>query len=152
MLALSALAFSQVACTAGQITGTLEFAVDAYASFEAVAAPNSADAAFAVIAGQCLNNATSELDSTDTNLQKFTAVTAECLAASEGVPGLSIGGKALVNAIGSFLNNIKTLESLRFDPRFRKFANAYANSTDARIDKKALKRIKKKLAKLPPVK
>lgn len=135
------------ACTTDQITLTLELAVDAAATVASVAAPQ--DVAFINLASTCLNAATMELDSTDTNLQKGTVILGECAQVEAGAAGLSPLGVALSNAIANFLIHVKSLEAFEFSHQYDKFVNAYANSTDARIDKKRLERIKKKLAKLP---
>ena len=139
-----------VACSVDQITLTLGAAVDALAAVAAVAAPQ--DLPYINLASSCLNGATTELDSTDTNLQKVTVIIADCAKVEAGAGGLSPLGVALSNASSTFLIEIKTLEAVEFSPGRGgrpEFVNAFAGSSNAHIDKKKLEKIKKKLAKIP---
>lgn len=138
--------FFLTACTTDQVTLTLELAVDAATTVAAVAAPQ--DVGFINLASECLNAAATELSSTsDTNLQKATVILGDCARVEAGATGLSPLGIALANAVSNFLIQLKTLEAVRLS--LPEFANAFAASSNARIDKRRLERIKKKLAKIP---
>ena len=141
------LSFGFMACSVDQVTGTLSLAVDALATVAAVAAPQ--DVSFINLGAACLNAATVELDSTDSNLQKGTVILAKCAAVEAGTQGLSPLGVALSNAISTFLIQVKQLEAIQFS--HPEFANAFADSSKVKINKKKLEQIKKKLAgiKLP---
>lgn len=132
------------ACSVDQITGTLDLAVDALATVAAVAAPQ--DVAFINLGAACLNAATVELDSSDSNLQKGTVILGACAKVEAGTAGLSPLGVALSNAIATFLNQVKQLEGIRFSNP--KFALAFANSKKVHVNKKKLEQIKKKLVKI----
>lgn len=144
---LMASTLTLTACSVDQVTLTLGSAVDALAAVAAVAAPQ--DLPFINLASSCLNGATTELDSTDTNLQKVTVIVGTCAKVEAGASGLSPLGMALANAVSTFLIEIKSLEAIRFSRP--EFANAFAASTVSHIDKKKLEKIKKKLSRIPKV-
>jgi hypothetical protein len=128
-----------VACSVDQVTTTLDLAVDALATVAAVAAPQ--DVAYINLAASCLNAATVELETADTNLQKVTSITASCAKVVGNTSGLSPLGVALSNAISTFLNQVKTLEGNK------NFAAA-ANEKTPKLNMGELKKISKKLAKI----
>lgn len=145
MACLLASTLTLTACSVDQVTLTLGAAVDALAAVAAVAAPQ--DLPLINLASSCLNGATTELDTTDTNLQKVTVIIATCAKVEAGAAGLSPLGVALANAVSTFLIEIKSLEAVRFS--HPEFANAFASSSITHLDKKKLEKIKKKLAKIP---
>ena len=131
------------ACTVDQVTLTLELAVDAAATVAQVAAPQ--DSVYINLALTCLDSATAELGSTDTNIQKGTVILADCAkAAGADIPGLTPLGKALANALSNFLIQIKSLYGAVTGNVALSF-----NTKIPSLDKARLARIKVKLLAIP---
>lgn len=151
-LALVALlTFSQVACSADQVTATLGALVNAAATYEDTVSPQNKPIVDAVVLN-CVDPALNILaDSTQTGLQKSEAIGLACTPALASLTN-NTQLSALALALTTFLDSVKTLsaqvqsttagrESFRQDPKAAK-----VNKKELRKLRKQVDAIKAKLA------
>lgn len=132
------------ACTAGQITSTLEAAVDAAIAADSIARPQ--DAPILAIVTSCLDQAETELAGTSTPAIKATAIAADCAAAVSAARS-STTLAAVSAALSTFL---RTVASTSAEIQFThpEMVNAFAGSSGEKLSAKALKHIRAKIERL----
>lgn len=138
------LAFGLAACTADQVTGTLEASVDAAIAGASIADPQYAP--YYAIVTACLSDATTELGTTAAPAIKASAISAACASA---VAAGKVGGTpvaAISAALSAFLQSVEAL-SAEIELSKPEFELAFAGKS-AKLDHARLKRIEKKVAKL----
>lgn len=137
---LSALAFSQVACSQDQITATLGGLVNAAVAAADIARPQDA-AVLGQVTGTCIDPAIDILAGPQTGSQKSIAILSACTPIV-ALLGNGTGLQAVAAALAAFLDSVKGLTAeARSTPAG---AFAFANSTSAaKVSKSKLKKIRK---------
>lgn len=132
------------ACTAGQITSTLEAAVDAAIAADSVIRPQDAPD-LALITG-CLDQAETVLAGSASPAIKATTIAADCAAAVSAARS-STTLAAVSAALSTFLHAVdRTSAEIQFARP--EMVNAFAGSAQEKVSAKALKRIRAKIEKL----
>lgn len=136
-----ALCASLVACSADQITVTLEAAVDAAIAADAVARPQ--DQPYLALATGCLDQAEAILAGTSSVAIKSTAIGAACATAVAAGNSAGTGVQAVAIALTTFLRQVSTVAA---QIRISGPANSFmASVPEAKLSKSKLKAIRKKI-------
>lgn len=137
MLLLSiGLACTQTACTPDQVTGTLDALLAAADTAASVIAPQDIPTLNLVTA--CADGAITELSSSDSNVQKATITSADCVDAVAAVAKAGSTLSVVANALQVFLNQVTTLETSAA-------VKASVNHTHIKVNAKKIRQLRSKL-------
>ena len=148
ILLIAVLTLSLVACTQDQITTTLEAAVNAAIAADSIARPQ--DQPYLTLATGCLDSAESILSGTSTPVIKGTQIAAACASAIAAGAGAPVDVQAVAAALNTFLQAVTVTQAQLSQPV--PFSNSFMGSgggaANAKLDKRALGKIRKKLDQL----
>lgn len=132
-----------IGCSQSEITVTLEAAVDAAIAADSIARPQ--DAPYLAVATSCLDQAETILASSATPQIQATEISAACAAAVASANG-NLDVQAVAAALNAFLKAVEAVNAAVLS--HSQAVNAFADPPHAKMSKRKLADIRKKIDKL----